>query len=46
MAAEPACLGRLLDLGLSAVSVAPAALARTKAAIARKSAAGDGADGG
>ena len=35
MAAEPACLGRLLELGLSAVSVAPAALARTKAAIAR-----------
>ena len=46
MAAEPACLERLLDLGLSAVSVAPAALARTKAAIARESAAGDGADGG
>ena len=46
MAAEPASLARLLDAGLRAVSVAPAALARTKAAIARSSAAGDGTDDG
>ncbi len=46
LAGEPASLARLLDVGLRAVSVAPAALARTKAAIARSSAAGDGADGG
>ena len=46
MAADPECLERLLDLGLRAVSVAPAALARTKAAIARNPAGGDGGDGG
>ncbi len=46
MAAEPASLARLLDAGLRAVSVAPAALARTKAAIARNPAGGDGGDGG
>ena len=46
MAAEPASLARLLDAGLRAVSVAPAALARTKAAIARNPASGDGADDG
>lgn len=44
MAAEPACLARLLAAGLRAVSVAPAALARTKAAVARSRCAGDGAD--
>jgi phosphotransferase system enzyme I (PtsI) len=46
MAAEPASLTRLLDAGVRAVSVAPAALARTKAAIARNPAGGDGGDGG
>ena len=46
MAGEPASLARLLDVGLRAVSVAPAALARTKAAIARSSAAGESSDGG
>ena len=35
MAADPAGLAALLDLGLRSVSVAPAALARTKAAVAR-----------
>ncbi len=33
MAADPRCLGLLLDHGLRAVSVAPAALARTKATV-------------
>jgi phosphotransferase system enzyme I (PtsI) len=42
MAAEPASLARLLDAGIRAVSVAPAALARTKAAIARNTVSGDG----
>ena len=46
MAAEPASLARLLEVGLRAVSVAPAALARTKAAIARNPAGGDSGDGG
>ena len=35
MAAEVPCLEALLDLGLRTVSVAPAALGRVKAAIAR-----------
>lgn len=35
MAGDPRYVGRLLDLGLRSLSVAPAALARTKAAIAR-----------
>jgi phosphotransferase system enzyme I (PtsI) len=35
MAAEVPCLEALLELGLRTVSVAPAALARVKAAIAR-----------
>ncbi len=46
MAAEPANLARLLDAGVRAVSVAPAALARTKAAIARNTVGGDGGDDG
>ena len=46
MAAEPASLARLLEAGVRAVSVAPAALARTKAAIARNTVGGDGGDDG
>jgi phosphotransferase system enzyme I (PtsI) len=46
MAADPECLELLLQAGLRAVSVAPAALARTKAAVARSAQAGDGAHGG